>query len=280
MYLIKPTFLVKYIRKCELNFWFSLFYTSNKDQVKGMYLIILTIAVLCTYLSMWLDQKEYYATRYSIESMKLLAVLFYQFFQTRILVTNGVGFLSSADKIVFIKDGELSAFAPLHDMMKIREFTAFHEDLQRKPNVKEEILFDLFAAENTTKEQEDSLIKSDEDGIELKIRPPLGRNIRKSSAEHLEKAESTKLIEDEKTESGKVSWKVYATLLKYASYKGVVVAFLTNAVYTAFVLAANIWLSLWSEETQKEILEGVSDKNKRDLRLGIYVLFNVLQGMA
>ena len=95
-----------------------------------------------------------------------------------------------------------------------------------------------------------------------------------------------RLIEEETTKTGKVAWKIYGTLIRYATVIGTVVTMLLHAVYTGFVLAANIWLSFWSEDHMHRNTDGTLANNNstdvevadnRHYRLGIYALLNLFQ---
>lgn len=88
-----------------------------------------------------------------------------------------------------------------------------------------------------------------------------------SAAKSLDAAAATngKLVDAEKSETGKVQLKVY---MYYMKAVGVCLAILTFALYVsaqAFSVGSNIWLARWTDD-----VSAFNDTSKRDLYLGVY----------
>lgn len=78
-------------------------------------------------------------------------------------------------------------------------------------------------------------------------------------------ATNGKLVDAEKSETGKVQLKVY---MYYMKAVGVFLAVLTFALYVsaqAFSVGSNIWLARWTDD-----VSAFNDTSKRDLYLGVY----------
>ncbi|XP_055346866.1 LOW QUALITY PROTEIN: multidrug resistance-associated protein 1-like [Paramacrobiotus metropolitanus] len=213
--------------------------------------------------------------------------------KTRIFVTHAAHFLPQCDRIVFIRHGEISAFADFSRLIQSVDFSEFHENLKTRAEtealtdeVEDKILpvltdVDEDAPPPITKNR----AGSGSEAFEMQDKnQPVGQNIRRvhttsgSDAPSSVKGENSKLIIEEHAEVGKVRWKIYATLLKYASGVATFITVLSHAIYTGFVLAANVWLSVWSEDNMT-MPDGGVNTQLRDYRLGIYALLNFFQAI-
>ncbi|GAV06290.1 hypothetical protein RvY_16304 [Ramazzottius varieornatus] len=221
--------------------------------------------------------------------------------KSRLLVTHGAQFLPQADGVVFLRDGEMSAFADLPKLLSTNDFSQFHQQLesgQTSPTLEkapdDPLSFHPNGGFNFADDQQEAELEAKArlsgshmrqmgDDLELQERKPL---INHTTG----KPSNARLIEEETTKSGRVSWKIYGILIRYATVIGTVVTMLLHAVYTGFVLAANIWLSFWSEDHMHRNINGdidvnqnaanysrSADKDIRHYRLGIYALLNLFQ---
>ncbi|OQV19026.1 Multidrug resistance-associated protein 1 [Hypsibius exemplaris] len=215
--------------------------------------------------------------------------------KTRLFVTNDSQYLPLADRVIYVRDGEVSGFAALPKLLHLEDFSEFHEQLTTSPTKLVEEPPSPHSNGGIT-DADDQLEKSL--GVNVKTSLKLttttteedielddvvnggekGKKIRRSSDKPTGE-EGLKLIGEETTMVGKVSWKIYGTLLKYATLIGTLVTVLCHAVYTGFVLAANLWLSFWAEDSMRMGNATVVDSGQRDYRLGVYALLNVFQAL-
>lgn len=196
-----------------------------------------------------------------------------------------MNFLPDADRVIFVRDGEVSAYAPFPKLLQMSEFTEFHEKLATEDGSPHKLAEPDLIASHEFEEEPVTGSTDKSDDIEMGERSSGARKRNRGLGEKgagpvgLEGDEQSKLILDEQTETGKVQWKIYATLLKYATLFATFITVAAHAIYTGFVLAANIWLSYWSEDNMR-LPDGTVNTGLRDYRLGIFALFNFFQGIV
>ena len=83
------------------------------------------------------------------------------------------------------------------------------------------------------------------------------------------------LIEEEKVAVGGVSGKVYSYYVTSVGLWMSLASLLSFVSYQAFSVASSIWLDLWTTDP-----EAVTDTSVRDMYLGIYGLFGILQSLG
>ncbi|XP_046664340.1 multidrug resistance-associated protein 1-like isoform X2 [Homalodisca vitripennis] len=208
--------------------------------------------------------------------------------KTRVLVTHGVTFLPKVDMIVVLKAGEIS------------EVGTFKELLARKGEFADFLVQHITATEES--ELEPDIEELIEDNPELKIqvqrqlsssgsvrsRSSVGRrgSVESMGSLSVGRKDSVKarlpvdkLIQIEKTETGSVKLKVYA------SYLGSFGLFLTLSTIICQILAqvfsvgSNLWLSKWTSD-ETAVVDGVEDEPIRNYYLEIYAAFGLCQLVA
>ena len=113
----------------------------------------------------------------------------------------------------------------------------------------------------------------------LSTRPPSilemnGKDI--SATVKMEEPVKGKLVEDETSAIGKVTWSVYDTYFKNASYKAVFGMAASYALFNAFNVAGSFWLTAWTGDAEDPRLRNSTEQ--RDFRVGIYGMFGGIQG--
>nr|AJG01605.1 ATP-binding cassette sub-family C member 1 [Dreissena polymorpha] len=224
--------------------------------------------------------------------------------KTRILVTHGVHWLPLVDTIVVIIDGKISeqgsyetlvsrdgAFAQFLKQYLTQENDEDEEDpeVQRiKSKILERIDSVTSGTDATGKSEDDEVVTALRNRIKSPAKPPLARSI--SSIETVtgkgqwkdakDQKQKDKLIEAEKAETGKVSWKVY---LKYLSAIGACYSVIILGAFILYQVASNgsnIWLSVWTDDKYLQNRTNVNETEYRDknyMYLGVYGAFGVGQ---
>ncbi|KAF5296656.1 hypothetical protein FQR65_LT10196 [Abscondita terminalis] len=171
---------------------------------------------------------------------------------TRLFVTHNLTYLPQVDKIVVIKDGEISENGSYQELMEKKgDFSEFLVQYLYKSveNGNE----DITALLNSTALSEDFsnnvLDKSQQPSADpVKVKEEVG---------------TEKLIEEEKVEEGRVKSKVF---FYYVKAIGVILTMATtfcHIMYQVYSVGAGVWLSIWSSHTNATNAE-------RDVYLGVY----------
>ncbi|XP_070581498.1 multidrug resistance-associated protein 1-like [Ptychodera flava] len=214
--------------------------------------------------------------------------------KTRILVTHGITFLPRVDKIIVMVGG------------RITETGSFQELLDRNGAFAEFLRsYSADAGESNEDDKTPSTGSVDKDGGQTKqkhksAQSPMavlvfsriaGRDSETDAAtfnkhsEEKEKSRSNKcdaedeekkkLIEEEKSETGRVSLSVILTYLKSM---GVCLPFMLccmHVVWKVVDVTSDFWLTRWSEEPS---VNGTQDLSVRDKYLGVYGLLAMTDG--
>ena len=149
--------------------------------------------------------------------------------KTRILVTNSLTFLPSTDKIIVLKEGQIS------------ETGTFNELMQRNGYFSE--LIKQYSANTLNKEE-------DIEEIEKKIK---SGTIRETDDE------KSKLVEVERVETGRVKLSVYYRYLKAMSWIWFIVIALDYALMQTAYVGSSVWLSEWSEANDNKETDDPTD---------------------
>ncbi|KAF9107851.1 Multidrug resistance-associated protein 1 [Mortierella sp. GBA35] len=156
--------------------------------------------------------------------------------KTRILVTHAIHHLEQVDQIVVIKDGKISETGQYDALMAAKDsFYQLISDYSVNQGKKRKEK----KAGEAGGSQEDDEDDSTQDGDEKEP---------KAAATKGDKAE---LVSEEKMAQGSVSWGVYNSYAKAASYKWSVTVAIVFVLGQAFQIGTNIWLSHWSSETSR-----------------------------
>ncbi|KAG0378501.1 hypothetical protein BGX24_003626 [Mortierella sp. AD032] len=175
--------------------------------------------------------------------------------KTRILVTHAVQFLGDADRIVVLKDGQVSETGHYQELMYagqsfyqlIKEYSVNHHH------------------HKIHKETNDTVQDSSE--LETDDSTQDGEDATKSD-EAANKDDRGELVAEEKIVEGSVSWQVYIKYVKSTSYKYALTVIGLYALVQSIQIGSNIWLKYWVTNTASGSLTLAG-------YLGIYAAFIV-----
>ena len=190
--------------------------------------------------------------------------------KTRILVTNNLSILPFVDQILVMKNGTISETGSYKTLMSNRgDFADFVHQFSGR------------------RESETSKEGGDEDDLRQRTfsKGSGGGDSRSQSLsqespkkDSMKPTGDKKLIEQEKTETGKVKMFVYIQYFKSISVIWLVVILLGHFGNQASSAGANYWLSIWTtDEADNSTGIPIQDTGMRDYRLGIYALCGFLQ---
>lgn len=212
---------------------------------------------------------------------KIIGPSGYLYKKTRILVTHSITYLSQVDRIIVLKDGEIS------------EAGTYNELLQKKGS------FSEFIATHSTEYDKHDADESDspKDGKAQKVLPrslsessDQGRQRRSSENLFLMKQMSTdgkelnedenKLIEDEKAGTGNVKWAVYKEYLQSAGVSSCIWSLVMLLCLLAFQVASNFWLSRWSNANDEfQSINGTDNVPNTNMYLAVYGVLGFLHAI-
>ncbi|KAL7635871.1 UNVERIFIED_CONTAM: hypothetical protein RMT77_013688 [Armadillidium vulgare] len=219
--------------------------------------------------------------------------------KTRILVTHGLTYLRKMDQIIVLKNGEISEQGTYAELLEKKgEFQEFllqylsegkeeeEEDLEEIKSELERTIGKQAVERQISRKHRES--ESSADGKSklgglsrsgsIKQNEEIGMAKANGPASKLTNKNGTKvgekLIETEKSETGKVSMAVYSYYIKAI---GILSAALTVFFYAAsqgFAVGSNVWLSKWSEDSNSTV------PSVRNKYLGVYGGLGVLQAVT
>ncbi|BFZ17907.1 hypothetical protein BsWGS_20945 [Bradybaena similaris] len=226
--------------------------------------------------------------------------------KTRILVTHGIGFLSQADKIIVLVNGEVSESGSFSELLKYNgAFAEFLRNYLTELNSEDPVLHDLevlsirdeIISQLESNIEQTDLLERQVSVISERMRrqslitsnpslnntsPTLKRRYTKSdimdNAEKkpLKKDES-KLVQAEAMETGTVKLNVYMTYVRAIGIGLSIVIIMFSILFNATGIYSNIWLSQWSNDARNPNI--TADENNRNMRLGVYGALGILQGI-
>ncbi|KAF9137953.1 hypothetical protein BGX30_009752 [Mortierella sp. GBA39] len=172
--------------------------------------------------------------------------------KTRILVTHAVQFLGDADRIVVLKDGQVSETGQYQELMDagqsfyqlIKEHSVSHRHHKKHEEIESTV-------------EESSELESDvstEDGEPDAV---------------VVKDDKGELVAEEKMVEGSVSWSVYIKYIKSTSYKYALTVVGLYALVQSVQIGSNIWLKYW-------VTNSASGNLTLSGYLGIYAAFIVV----
>ncbi|XP_074079822.1 ATP-binding cassette sub-family C member 3 isoform X2 [Macrotis lagotis] len=217
--------------------------------------------------------------------------------KTRVLVTHGVSFLSQADFIIVLGDGQVSESGSFSALLQqegafaefLRNYVPDDENFQEEDSATvladEEMLLvedtlsnhtDLTDNEPVTNEvrkqfmRELSVISSEGEGPGRPStrRRPVEKKALEPTTNHGE------LIQAETAEIGTVKLSVFWAYAKAVGICTSLTVCLLYSCQSAAAIGANIWLSNWTNEP---VINGT--QSNTSLRLGVYATLGLLQGL-
>ncbi|XP_076389766.1 multidrug-Resistance like Protein 1 isoform X2 [Megachile rotundata] len=231
--------------------------------------------------------------------------------KTRVLVTHGITYLPEVDNIIVLQDGEITEVGTYKQLLEKKgafsEFLVQHlqevhadngseADLQEIKQQLESTIGSSELHQKLTRAKSRMSESQSESGSIVDRRSLNGslkrqystdsqqssthlssNNVKEAKLIHSKSAE--KLIEEEKTETGSVKWKVYSHYFKSIGWFLSISTIIMNAIFQGFSIGSNSWLSLWSNSNLTTYNDTV-DKAQQDMYLGVYGGLGIGQAMA
>ncbi|KAK4875040.1 hypothetical protein RN001_011462 [Aquatica leii] len=177
---------------------------------------------------------------------------------TRLFVTHNLTYLPQADKIIVMKDGEISENGTYQELMEKKgDFSEFLiQYLYKVVESGDEDMNELTLLLNSStlpKEVSSRVLQS-----QMSVKPEVQAEVTKT----IEPA-GEKLIEEEKVEEGRVQWSVFMYYFKAIGFILTIATTVCHIMYQVYSVGGSIWLSIWSSHTNATIHE-------RDVYLGVY----------
>ncbi|XP_044271387.1 multidrug resistance-associated protein 1 isoform X5 [Tribolium madens] len=220
--------------------------------------------------------------------------------KTRVLVTHGITYLPQTDKILVLKDGEVSESGTYQELLDKKgafsEFLLQHinevEEDEEELDVLKSQLSGTAVSEEINKKlsrhrsrvsESVSETGSDQTSLSLQRQKSVestdkSLRHRSSSVEETKKVKGDKLIEIEKAETGSVKWIVYKHYLKSIGIFLTVATIFLNMLFQGFSIGSNVWLGVWADD-KTVVVDNVTDTGKRDFYLGIYGALGIGQAI-
>uniref|UniRef100_A0A182F1W1 Uncharacterized protein n=1 Tax=Anopheles albimanus TaxID=7167 RepID=A0A182F1W1_ANOAL len=214
--------------------------------------------------------------------------------KTRVLVTHGITYLPETDKIFVLRQGEISESGTYKELMDRKgafaEFLVQHlqevnEEVEDLDEIKQQLestggpieILNQLKRTNSKRSRSESTSEtgSVKDISRQNSTNDSNSSLRRRISEKAPEVPKTKLIEQEKSETGSVKWEVYKHYLKSIGLTLSVATVLLNMVFQGFSIGSNLWLSRWSTDKQAE-----NDTGLRDMYLGVYGAFGAGQVLA
>lgn len=139
--------------------------------------------------------------------------------------------LPDVDCIITLKDS------------KICEMGTYEELMARKESFAS--LIEQFS--ETVDEQEEEISQKSE-GREIFVKMRRQSSVKKRKPKLPETQENTKLVEEEKLETGTVKFSIYCTYLREFSFLWIAATVICYFMYQATNAGSNYWLSLWTND--------------------------------
>ncbi|XP_035914955.1 multidrug resistance-associated protein 1 isoform X8 [Anopheles stephensi] len=215
--------------------------------------------------------------------------------KTRVLVTHGITYLPNTDKIYVLREGEISESGTYQELMDkkgafaefliqhLQEVSEEEEDLdeikqQLENSVGGEDLLNQLKRTNSKRSRSESTSEtgSVKDISRQNSTTDSNSSLRRRTSEKVvPDVPKTKLIEQEKSETGSVKWEVYKHYLKSIGLTLSVATVILNMIFQGFSIGSNLWLSRWSTDESAE-----NDTSVRDMYLGVYGAFGAGQVLS
>ncbi|XP_049277101.1 multidrug resistance-associated protein 1 isoform X1 [Anopheles funestus] len=214
--------------------------------------------------------------------------------KTRVLVTHGITYLPNTDKIYVLREGEVSESGTYQELMDkkgafaefliqhLQEVSEEEEDLdeikqQLENSVGAEELLNQLNRTNSKRSRSESTSEtgSVKDISRQNSTTDSSSSLRRRTSEKAPEVTKTKLIEQEKSETGSVKWEVYKHYLKSIGLTLSVATVILNMIFQGFSIGSNLWLSRWSTDESAE-----NDTSVRDMYLGVYGAFGAGQVLS
>uniref|UniRef100_A0A182QBD7 ABC-type glutathione-S-conjugate transporter n=1 Tax=Anopheles farauti TaxID=69004 RepID=A0A182QBD7_9DIPT len=214
--------------------------------------------------------------------------------KTRVLVTHGITYLPNTDKIYVLREGEVSESGTYQQLMDkkgafaeflIQHLQEVNEEEENLDEIKQQLensvggeeLLSQLKRSNSKRSRSESTSEtgSVKDISRQNSTTDSNTSLRRRTSEKVPDVPKTKLIEQEKSETGSVKWDVYKHYLKSIGLTLSVATVILNMIFQGFSIGSNLWLSRWSTDESAE-----NDTSVRDMYLGVYGAFGAGQVLA
>jgi len=166
--------------------------------------------------------------------------------KTRLLVTHGIHFLPQVDQIIVIKEGRISECGTYSELLA--NSGAFAEFLQ------------TYASENHSANSSGELARLSNSHT---TRSSTSDEKEVEDVEKLSEDETGKMIDEERSETGRVKFSVFLSYLKSVGACFTVTTIIFLFLMEACTVGTGVWLAYWSSAN-------ITTNKQRDFYIGIY----------
>ncbi|XP_045104031.1 multidrug resistance-associated protein 1-like isoform X4 [Portunus trituberculatus] len=214
--------------------------------------------------------------------------------KTRVLVTHGLTYLPQTDRIIVLKDNQISEQGTFKELLQkkgpFQEFLLQYlasdseelDNLEELEDIKHQLESSLgrdVMEQQLVREKRASESESlaDSDCSKHVVRRQSSQRISESSVGKETQApppkkKGEKLIEAEKTETGRVQTEVYKYYMKSIGIPILIWTMCCFVVAQTCIVGSSVWLSIWSEDTSM-------DSSSTDMYLGVYGALGIGQAI-
>ncbi|KAF9146110.1 hypothetical protein BG015_011694 [Linnemannia schmuckeri] len=172
--------------------------------------------------------------------------------KTRLLVTHGIHHLEHVDQIVVIKDGQITENGHYDDLMDTKG--AFYQlideysiNARKNRKMKKTVKGKGDEIEVEEGEEEDgNSLKGEAEKSEADTQKGDGKVVKKVDLVAKKDEKAAELIAAEKMVMGRVSWDIYRTYLRAASYRTSLFCVFIYLLVQACQIGTNLWLQHWT----------------------------------
>ncbi|XP_028254087.1 multidrug resistance-associated protein 1-like [Parambassis ranga] len=197
--------------------------------------------------------------------------------KTRVLVTHGLGFLSKADLVLVMEEGQISEMGSYMDLMDrkgafaklIHTFTGtqHRESTTLKEKSSRRSVSRLSMTDFSIDLSQEQLISCDMSSASVKMMEVVD--------EDLDAEDAGKLTEADKVYTGRVKLQMYREYFRTIGLTFIMTIIFLCAFQQAASLSYNYWLSLWADEP---CINGT--QSDQVLKLSVFAALGFTQGMA
>ncbi|XP_063866337.1 multidrug resistance-associated protein 1-like isoform X3 [Scylla paramamosain] len=214
--------------------------------------------------------------------------------KTRVLVTHGLTYLPQTDRIIVLKDNQISEQGTFKELLQkkgpFQEFLLQYlasdseelDNLEELEDIKHQLESSLgrdVVEQQLVREKRASESESlaDSDCSKHAVHRQSSQRISESSVgkepqSPPSKRKGEKLIEAEKTETGRVQTEVYKYYIKSIGIPILIWTMCCFVVAQSCIVGSSVWLSIWSEDTNM-------DSSTTDMYLGVYGALGIGQAI-
>lgn len=221
--------------------------------------------------------------------------------KTRILVTHAVTFLPQVDQIIVFKDGKISESGTYKELLTQKgDFAEFLvqylSESDEDPDTqqikielqmqlgKEEFVRKLARARTESENRDPNQRRgSDQSNTSAASHMSMSPSKSMSPVKSPEKPKEDKKhvqYQDEKSETGRVSWRIYLIYFKNMGYCLFFTCFFLYATYQFFTAFSSIWLSLWADRSLPFLSNTTMDELRADNRTLTNIYLGVYGGLG